>query len=454
MWTMDPFERVAVLSIRGVGAWPVAATGIEPTVFTPRDHDGSGPIVTVGGGAAGWSGRGFTKDTGGGYLEEYVDGRIQRLRLGQSDLRLDLAFTALRWQQRPQAARFLPNARTELFVWQAEVSRREVDDRTVLGVGRLWPRHVPGLSMIDGLQLGRRNETGGAEAGLYTGTEPTDAGLVPTRSDWVVGAYGALAAAEPRDSGLPSAAVESRVGARRAPAGGALREAELLGQLWGRSWSLGGGGRATSAPDDARPRLEFAHLHLRARDRGRIGGWMELRYLGTTARDEPGPTNEQPSRAGGYHGAFGTRADLSSTAGLALLGSVHRDRASGLRSFDGTLELRLPRLFSEAGGLWLAAAVTEGWVRSRGAYVQYLGAPAGAARVFARVAARTTRSDVPDALADLTEVDGYLHLDASVTERVRFRCRSSFFLPIAVQGQSPLTPRLSYQLGLDAVAMF
>lgn len=435
-------------------ALALRAVPFQKVDFTPRDRDdGTGPSVRVEVGAAGWSGGRFGGGPGG-YLEEHVDGRIQRLRLGDSDLRFDLAFTAVRWQRRPEPSRFLPDARTELFVWQAEVSRRELDDRTVLGVGRLWPRHIPGLAMIDGLQLGRRNETGSGEAGIYAGTAPTEAGLLPTVGNWAAGVYGVRVVASPRGRALPSASVESRIGVRRLPAGGALREGELLGQLWARSWGMGGGARAVSIPNDPGPKLELAHLHLRAGDRERIGGWMELRYLGPASLDEPAPAAEQPSQAGAYHGALGTHVDLTRAVGLGLLADAHRDRATGSRTVDGTLELRLPRLFSDAGGLWFAATVTEGWVRSRGAYLQYLGAPVGSTRVFARVAARTSRFDVAGALADATEIDGYLHLDAPVTARLRLRGRSSFFVPITVQGQPPVQPSVSYLLGVDVVALF
>ena len=181
---------------------------------------------------------------------------------------------------------------------------------------------------------------------------------------------------------------------------------------------------------------------------------MELRYLGPTSVDQTAPSGEQPSGAGAYHGALGTHVDLTRGVGLGLLADAHRDRATGAQALDGTLELRLPRLFSDAGGMWLAATVAEGWVRSRGAYLQYLGAPIGSTRVFARVTARTTRFNVTDALPDVTEIDGYLHLDAPVTARLRLRGHSSFFVPIAVQGQSPVQPRLSYLFGVDAVALF
>jgi hypothetical protein len=435
-------------------ALTLRAIPFQKVEFRPHDRDdGAAPSIRVEVGAAGWSGGRFGSGTAG-YIEEHVDGRIQRLRLGDSDLRFDFAFTALRWQRRPDPSRFLPDARTELFVWQAELSRRELDDRTVLGVGRLWPRHVPGLAMIDGLQLGRRNQAGNGEAGIYAGTEPTEAGLVPTLGNWATGAYGVWAVASPRGGLAPSAAIESRIGLRHALAGGALREGELLGQLWARSWGVGGGARAVSIPNDPTPKLELAHVHVRAGDRERIGGWIELRYLGPASLEPSAPSGEQPSRAGAYHGALGTHVDVTRAVGLGLLASAHRDRTTGARIIDGSLELRLPHLFSDAGGLWLAAMATEGWVRSRGAYVQYLGAPVGSTRVFARLAARTTRFDVVDALPDATEVDGYLHVDVPVSARLRLRGRSSFFVPITVQAQSPVPPKLSYVLGMDAVALF
>ena len=58
--------------------------------------------------------------------------------------------------------RFRPGSGTELYLWDAEISHREIDWPTVLALGRIWPWHTPGLPILDGVQLGRRNESGTA----------------------------------------------------------------------------------------------------------------------------------------------------------------------------------------------------------------------------------------------------------------------------------------------------
>lgn len=407
-------------------------------------------------GVAAWSGGASATDGAGagGSLAAQVDGRVERLRLGETDLRADLAFTAVRWQLRPDPARFAPGVRTQFLLWEAEVSRREIGDRTVLALGRIWPWHLPGLGMLDGLQVGRRSSEGDVETGVYLGTVPTAETLAPTLGAWAGGAYAALVHA-PHGAGTPAANLEARVGARHSEIVGQVRDAELLGQAWGRTWGVGGGARAYQVRGRAGPpQLELAQVYLHVRDREPIGGWLQARYMGPRPDDGALLRDELPSRFAEYHAAFGLRLDVSAALGLALSADAHRSLEAERQSTDARLELRLPRLFAETGGLWLAATATQGWVRSRGGYVQFLGAPFASARVLARIAARTTAFDGPDATSDATEVDGFLQVDTAVGERWRVRARSSVALPLSVQAQPPTSVRVAYQAAIDALTVF
>ncbi|HSS38359.1 MAG TPA: serine/threonine-protein kinase, partial [Polyangia bacterium] len=119
---------------------------------------------------------------------------------------------------------------------------------------------------------------------------------------------------------------------------------------------------------------------------------------------------------------------------------------------DATAEVILPRLFADAGGLWLAVTGTEGWARSRGGYAQFLGAPVANVRVLARVGARTVDFAGPVPNPDSSEVDGYLQLDRAIGDRWRLRARSSLTVPLSVQAQAPLPPRANRQLPVSVIA--
>ena len=448
---LAPPTEPAVLAER---AHRIAEASFPKVEFVARDRHGIAPGVSATIGLQGWSGNGSDL-AAGGFLAETVDGTIQRLAVGETDFRFALSFTALRWQLRPDAVRFEPGRRTQFFLWEAEVSRRELDDRTVLAVGRLWPWHLPGLAMLDGLQVGRRTADGSAEVGLYLGTSPTADGLDPTLANWAGGAYAALVHAAARRAGAPAATLELRVGARHSPSVGQVRDAELLGQAWSGPWAGAGGVRASQSVDgNGARRLEQAHLQVGLRPGGRFAGWLQARYLGPTADEASVLRDQFQSGNGAYHAALTARYDLSPRVGLSFLADGHQERGPAVRSLDETFEVRFPRLFSDAGGLWLAATGTEGWVRGRGGYVQYWGAPLFGARVLARVVVRATQFAVPVANAGGTEVGGALQIDQAVGGNLRLRARSALAVPLSVQDQPPLPPRANYQVGIDVIAAY
>ena len=94
---------------------------------------------------------------GGSYAQERIDGTIRGVALGFGGLHFDGAFSAIRWSAPAGQERFRADTPTQFYLWEAEVTRRVEEGGTVVAVGRLWPFHTPGLTLLDGVQLGRQN---------------------------------------------------------------------------------------------------------------------------------------------------------------------------------------------------------------------------------------------------------------------------------------------------------
>ena len=169
------------------------------------------------------------------YVDETLDVALHHVPLGSSSFRFDTSFSVIRMQT-TSPPRFRPGSVTEFYLWDAEISRREIDSRTVLAVGRIWPWHTPGLPILDGAQLGRRNESGTVEGGIYAGLLPETLTLAPTFDAWTTGVYGALSQPGTRDDTIRMAAEEARIAVRHSPTVGWVREAQGQAQHRARRW--------------------------------------------------------------------------------------------------------------------------------------------------------------------------------------------------------------------------
>jgi hypothetical protein len=396
--------------------------------FRPRAAVGRGGSAAVTVGATAWGARGDAA----AYQAARVDVRLARVPLGFGDLRLDLAASAVQWQARPEEERFRPEQPTQLYVWQAEVSRRELDSRTVLAFGRLWPWHLPGVPVLDGLQLGRRNEGGTVEWGAYGGTLPSRLTLAPMRDQWTAGVYAALVQPGRRGDLLRFSRQEARLATRFSDSIGQVQEAEALAEASLGTWLLNGGGRLRHAPEiDAGPALELAYLELRLRPSSTAGAWAQLRYVGVAAEIVPLLVNETVTIDGGLHATGGGWAELGRGVGLGLVGAWHDDRDSSRRALQGSLELQAPRLLGDAGGLWLGANVMEGWLRSRGVNAQFVSSRLRRVQLVVRVDAAASRfAAAPASAVDLGELGGYLHLQLRLGEHARLRARALARMPL------------------------
>jgi hypothetical protein len=416
---------------------PVTLVEFQPRAAVAR---GGSAAVTVG--ATLWG----TRGDAAAYQSTQVDVRLAHLPLGFGELRLDVALSAVLWQARPETERFRPETPNQLYVWQAEVSRRELDSRTVLAFGRLWPWHVPGVPVLDGMQLGRRNERGTAEWGAYGGTLPARTSLAPVPEQWTAGAYAALVQPGRRGDVLRFARQEARLATRFSPSLGQVQEAEALGEASFTGWSLSGGGRLRYAASiDGGPTLEQAHVEVRLRPSSTRGAWAQLRHVGVAPEIVPLLVNEAVTIDGGLHAAGGAWAELWRGWGLGLGAAWHDDRDSSRRALQASLELQAPRLFDDVAGLWLGTNMSEGWLRSRGVYAQLVSGRLRRLQLVARVELATSRfADAPASAVDLSEAGGHLNLQLRLGDHARLRARTLARLPLGGDARG-----VAYVAGLD-----
>ena len=139
----------------------LAASPHDKVDFVPQARAAYGATGSAGIGVAVYA----TRPGSPQYVGETLDVALHHVPLGSSSFRFDTSFSVIRMQT-TSPPRFRPGSGTELYLWDAEISRREIDSQTVLAVGRIWPWHTPGLPILDGAQLGRRNEPGTVEGGI------------------------------------------------------------------------------------------------------------------------------------------------------------------------------------------------------------------------------------------------------------------------------------------------
>ncbi len=439
--------RVERERARGLADAPV--TRVD---FHPRARRASGGSAEVAAGVT----MGLARGAGASWAATEVDVHLGHVPLG-ADLRLDLALSAVRWA--PADARFRPDTPMQLYLWEAEVSHRELDARTVLSAGRLWPWHVPGVPLLDGVQLGRRTEDHAVEAGVYGGLLPSMLSLSPELDQWTAGVYAALARAGTRGDTVGFSRVEARVATRRSPTIGDVREAEVLGALTLAALSATGGGRLRDAPSvDHAPVLETAHAGLALRPRAGGGAWVELRHLGVAPEVQPLLVSETPAARGGLHAAGAAWLDLFGDVGAGASGGWHLDRDTNRHQEDAALELRLPRLFGDVAGLWLGATLAQGWLWSRGGYLQVASRWSPRLQLVARVSANAIRyapTGAPGDFASSNELGGALHLQARLAARLRLRARMLARLPFAERGLPAVgTTPATLVTSLELVATF
>ena len=446
---LPPVTATATLQER---AEAVSQTAIDKVDFHGKRLFGGRTRIVVTPALAIWR---TQSDPGSSTTLEQIDGAVQAYDVGLAGLRLDAAFSALRWGAGSGAGRFRPDERTQFYLWQAELSRRSDAAGTVFAAGRIWPWHLPGLTLLDGVQIGRHDREGTREAGLYAGLLPTALGLGPSTDAFSAGFYGMLTeVGQPR--GLFRLARQTaRLGMWHTPGAGWTADVEGAGQIWLGPTSVSGGGRVRlSAAGGARPVLERAYLDFGMRPTLTLGGGLHVRYFGVSAGDVAALVGEVPANTGAVHAVADVHADPWVWLGLAGFAGIHQERASGRAQRHGAGEVRFPRLLRSFGGASAGAEIQEGWTKARVLYGQLVLRAGPAFVATARVSASATQFQTPEVATNLHELGGSLNLDGPLAPWLRLRAWLAFRSPWLVQGEASPAPSLGLMSGGSLTGVF
>ena len=417
----------------------VAEASLEKVEFTGKRAFGAHSTATVSPGFATWL---TQPDPQGGYSQERIDGAIHGVEIGSTGARFDGAFSALRWRTPPALERFRSGTTTQFYLWEAEAStrRREAGagSHTVLAAGRLWPFHTPGLTLLDGVQVGRENDDKTAEGGVYGGLIPSALALSPSFDLWAAGLYGSLIQTGRKGAILRLAREEARVGIWHGAAAGTVTEGEGLFESWLGRWRIGGGGRMRWAPHvNARPVVERAHLDIGVRPSLTAGGGLQIRYLGATLLPDAPLRAETGAALGVLHAVADAHWDARSWLGFAGAAGGHREGDTGRHQVYGWGEIRFLRLLGDLGGVGFGAEIEQGWIAGRSAYAQLMARFAERLQILARVSASATSFVGPTGGSTASEAGGYLSADGVIASWLRVRAWSLLRVPVVVEGQPP-----------------
>jgi hypothetical protein len=333
----EPYEKVDYDARRAAGALDVARR------------------AEVAVGHATWASSGF-----GPWQQERAEVSIRGAPLG-AGYRLYADLTALRWTARPATALDRPDDRTRLYVWDAEVVRRDGPGPFALAAGRILPWGIPGASLLDGVQVGVRRP-GAGEIGAFAGLVPDLVTLEPTRARSTAGAY----ASADVGSGWLVARQDARAAVVTSPELGTRFEGQLRSfALLGRTVNASGGLRAGfGGAHQAQANLDSADLELSGRPLSRLAVSGAFRYQGLRVPDAPAPA---------LFPGHERRADASAGFDLGAVlisatGGLSRDLTTDLERRYAGPEVAVPRLFGERGGVTFGYAEERGWIAGRSAY--------------------------------------------------------------------------------------
>jgi hypothetical protein len=393
-------------------------------------------------------------DPNGDYSEERIDGAIQVFDVGAPGIRVDATFSAVHSGTPSAVNRFRPGQGAQFYLWEAEISKRRREASTVFAAGRIWPWHTPGLTLLDGIQVGRQNDSETVEAGVYAGLIPAALTVYPS-GNLAAGAYGALVQTGNTKSVFRLAREEGRVGVWDTSGTGLVADAEGLAQVWLGPWNLAGGGRLRRAQAlGSGPVIDRAYLDVGARATLSLGGGLHIRYFGAGLPDDATLRAETPTLGGGVHATMDAHWDPVSWLGFAGFAGVHREKDSGRHETHGAAEVRLPRLLSNHGGVAAGAEVEEGWMRARLLYGQVLGNIGERVHVLVRASASATEFTVPETAANIHEIGAYAHLDGQILASLRLRAWSLLRVPFLVRGEAPTTPATGTIVGVSLTGSF
>lgn len=296
-----------------------------------------------------------------------IDLALDGLNLRFGGMRAYAHLSALLHEQQPAERRFRAGDKAQLYVWDLQASSREVGRPFVLSVGRILPYHAPGLTIVDGAQVGWRSRDGAAEVGALGGTVPAAMTLYPS-ARWIGGLYYGVSHAAKR-AFFPLVRHEARLSARDTAIGRRV-ELEALAQAWVHRYvDVGASARGVAdLADPTHPRLEAARASLGIHPSSSVRALASFRYLDARTDDPDALAASLLSRGRWLYAEGDVAWTPRSWLSLSAHGGVaHEGEAAAARQYLGG-EVGFPRLFRSLGGLSLGYREEFGWLAGRTAH--------------------------------------------------------------------------------------
>ena len=357
----------------------------------------------------------------GAWNQERADAGIRGASLG-AGFTLDLDLSARRWSRRSDPISFRPDDPTQLYVWEASISRRSGDGGPAFSIGRVRPYRVPGQVILDGAQAGWRLE-GGSEAGVFGGAVPNSVTLAPSFDHGTLGAYWIGQRVFEADSTVRFLRHEARIAfvntddLGKRVEGEALLEARITSRLDAAVNVRAGAGAAHGLGSLDTIRLDAVRLDLTARPFDSLSLSGSFRHEGGSVPELDGP---------GHLLLGGEARHADASAAWVPIEALRFSVLSGLstdlvtqktRRWIGP-EVALTRLFGDRGGVSLGYFQEDGWAPGRSAWFQVLARSQGVLQILARVSWFQTSQIAP---VDLDELGVSTSIQAQLGPHVAFR---------------------------------
>ncbi len=350
-----------------------------------------------------------------GFEETRLDLSVNGVNLHFGGLRGFAHVTALIYSDRPSTTRFRPSDRYQVYVWETGLVSREIGRPFVLSVGRIWPYHAPGLTLIDGAQAGWRSKDGAYEAGVVGGTIPDADTLYPSYQRWTAGVYYGASHVGHRGSILRLLRHEARLSVRGNQSIGPQLELEALMQMWLATVAdMGADARVAIGGNDwSTPRLEAGRFSFGVRATRWLRVIGTFRYLGPRPADYDSFSTGLFSNGQWFYGNLDLTADATSWLKVSLLGGAAEESgSSNQREYVGG-ELSAPTLLRHRGGVSVGYREELSWMAGRTAYVQLFADPVEKVRLLIRTSYFGT--------GDQHDLSAFLSADARIIRWLYFR---------------------------------
>jgi len=377
------------------------------------------------------------------WQQERADVALRGYALG-AGLSLDLDLSARRWSRRSDPVSFRPQDPSQLYVWEAALSRRSMGGGLAFSLGRVRPRGLAGQVLLDGAQMGFRS--GAGEAGVFGGVVPDGVTLSPSLEHGTLGAYWSSRRSGPADSLFLFMRHEARVAfVNTAELGRRLEGEVLLDYRITRRFDAAVDARFGVGDFGAPGGLDAIRIDGGARPFDSFSLNGSFRYEGLSVPELDGPGRIFRGGAA-RHAQFSAAWEPSSAVRISLLSGLATDLTTpAARRWLGS-ELAFPDLL--ATRLMASAGYFQegGWTRGHTGWIQVILRSHLAFRILTRVSWFRSTGIAP---RDLDELGASAALEAQLGPFVSLRLTA--LGRTALNGDTRLFGRNSGQTGiLDA----